>query len=70
MNESRKRRNSKLPKYDTWKQVPISDAKTQILPGTWAFCHAGLTPDGNIRKHKAWHCVRGDLQENVDERDF
>jgi hypothetical protein len=43
MDESRKRRNSKFAENGTWKEVPITDAKTRILPGTWFF-YANLLP--------------------------
>jgi hypothetical protein len=46
----------------TWKEVPVSSAKTRILPGTWVFSRK-RTPDGAIGKYKAQYCVCGDLQE-------
>ena len=52
----------------TWTEVPMSDAKMKILPGTWAF-RVKRTPDGQIKKYKGRYCVRGDLQENKDEID-
>ena len=55
-----------LQKNGTWKEVPITEAKTRILPGTWVF-RRKRTPDGTISKYKARYCVRGDLQENVQE---
>ena len=45
-----------------WEEVPRSEAKTKILPGTWAF-RQKRTPDGEIYKFKGRYCVRGDLQE-------
>ena len=51
-----------LEEKGTWKEVPMSDAKTKILPGTWVF-RRKRTPDGTIKKYKARYCVRGDLQE-------
>ena len=55
-----------LQKNGTRKEVPISCAKTRILPDTWVFRHK-RTPDGTISKNKARYCVRGDLQENFQE---
>lgn len=55
-----------LEKTGTWKEVPITDAKTRILPGTWVF-RRKRTPDGAISKYKARYCVRGDLQETIEE---
>jgi hypothetical protein len=55
-----------LQKNGIWKEVPISYAKTCILPGTWVF-RRKRTPDGTISKYKARYCVRGDLQENIQE---
>ncbi|KAI2508011.1 hypothetical protein MHU86_6418 [Fragilaria crotonensis] len=55
-----------LQKNGTWIEVPITEAKTRILPGTWVF-RRKRTPDGTISKYKARYCVRGDLQENVQE---
>lgn len=54
-----------LEKNGTWKEVPITDAKTQILPGTWVFCRKH-TPDSTmptISKYKACYCVQGDLRK-------
>jgi hypothetical protein len=55
-----------LEKNGTWKEVPITDAKTRILPGPWVF-RRKRTPDGTISKYKARYCVRGDLQETEQE---
>ena len=55
-----------LERNGTWKVVPISAAKTRILPGTWVF-KLKRTPDGTIKKHKARYCVRGDLEEGEPE---
>ena len=43
-------------------EVPLSDAKTKILPGTWVL-KVKHSPDGEIKKYKARYCVCGDLQE-------
>jgi hypothetical protein len=37
MDESCKRQNSKFAEKGTWKELPISFAKTRILPSTWYF---------------------------------
>jgi hypothetical protein len=55
-----------LQKNRTWIEVPITEAKTRILPGTCVF-RRKCTPDGTISKYKARYCVRGNLQENVQE---
>ena len=46
--------------------MSISEAKTRILPGTWVF-RRKRTPDGTISKYKARYCVRGDLQEVIQD---
>jgi hypothetical protein len=51
-----------LEDHGTWEQVPISDAKTKILPLTWVL-RRKQSPDGEIKKLKPRICVRGDLQE-------
>ena len=51
-----------LEKNETWVEVPVADAKTKILPGTWVF-RRKRTPDGIIKKHKGRYCCRGDLEE-------
>jgi hypothetical protein len=51
-----------LEDHGTWEQVPISNAKTKILPLTWVL-RCKQSPDGEIKKLKARICVRGDLQE-------
>lgn len=52
----------KLESIDCWEEVPMSEATTKILPGTWAF-RRKRTPDGEVKKWKGRYCVRGDLQE-------
>ena len=49
-----------------WTEVPISDATTKILPGTWTF-RRKRNPDGEVQKFKGRYCVRGDLQEGQFE---
>ncbi|KAI2506516.1 Reverse transcriptase (RNA-dependent DNA polymerase) [Fragilaria crotonensis] len=44
-----------LQKNGTWIEVPITEAKTRILPGTWVF-RRKRTPDGTISKYKARYC--------------
>ena len=58
-----------LEKNGTWSEVPIAEAKTRILPGTWVFKRK-RTPDGTISKYKARYCVRGDLQDASDQETF
>jgi hypothetical protein len=53
-----------LEEHGTWVEVPILDAKAQILALTWVL-RCKRTPDGEIKKLKARLCVRGDLQEGV-----
>ena len=55
-----------LQKNGTWKEVPITEAKTRILPGIWVFRRKS-SPDSTISKYKARYCVQGNLQENVQE---
>jgi hypothetical protein len=51
-----------LEDHGTWEQVPISNAKTKILPLTWVL-YCKQSPDGEIKKLKARICMRGNLQE-------
>jgi hypothetical protein len=51
-----------LEDHGSWEQVPISNAKTKILPLTWVL-HRKQSPDGEIKKLKAHICVQGNLQE-------
>jgi hypothetical protein len=51
-----------LERNSCWTEVPISDATSKILPGTWTF-RRKRNPDGEVTKFKARYCVRGDLQE-------
>ena len=53
----------------TWEEVPMSDAKSKIIPGTWVF-RVKRDPMGEIKKFKARYCVRGDLEEDDDEDNF
>ena len=50
----------------TWIEVPLTDATSKVLPGTWVFKYK-RSPTGEIKKHKARYCVRGDLQEGEFE---
>ena len=54
-----------LIQQGTWVEVPLSDAKGKILPGTWTF-RRKRTPDGEIKKYKGRWCLRGDLEEKQD----
>jgi hypothetical protein len=51
-----------LEDHGTWEQVPISDAKSKILPLTWVLC-CKQSPDGESKKLKVRICMRGNLQE-------
>jgi hypothetical protein len=53
----------------TWEEVPMSDAKAKIIPGTWVF-RVKRDPMGEIKKFKARYCVRGDLEEDDNEDNF
>ena len=55
-----------LEEHDTWIEVPITEATSRILPGTWVF-RRKRNPDGVISKYKGRYCVRGDLQEGEFE---
>ena len=46
-----------LERQVTWVEVPINQAQSKILPGTWIF-RRKRTPDGQIKKYKACYCVR------------
>ena len=59
-----------LKKNGMWVEVQINDARTRILPGTWWVFKRKRTPDGTISKYKAWHCVRGNLQDINDQETF
>jgi hypothetical protein len=51
-----------LEKLNCWEEVPIDQATTKVLPGTWVF-RLKRAPDGTFKKFKARYCIRGDLQE-------
>ena len=51
---------------DTWDEVPVTDARGRVLPGTWTFKRK-RTPDGIVYRYKARYCVRGDLQDVSEE---
>lgn len=55
-----------LVNHGTWIEVPIDEATTKILPGTWVF-RRKRSPSGEIKKYKARYCCRGDLQEGEFE---
>ena len=46
----------------TWKEVPMHEAKSKILLGTWVF-RRKRAPTGVIKKFKGRSCVHGDLQK-------
>ena len=55
-----------LEKFGCWIEVPIEEATTKVLPGTWVF-RVKRAPDGSFKKFKARYCIRGDLQEGIFE---
>ncbi|KAI2500677.1 hypothetical protein MHU86_13827 [Fragilaria crotonensis] len=55
-----------LQKNGTWIEVLITEAKTRILPSTWVF-RRKCTPDRTISMYKARYCVRGNLEEHIQE---
>ena len=55
-----------LKKKGTWEEVPIDQTQSTILPGTWVF-RRKRAPTGHVIKHKARYCVRGDMQEVLDD---
>ena len=60
--ESAKKEISSLEKLDCWEEIPLEEASTKVLPGTWVF-KVKRAPDGSFKKYKARYCIRGDLQE-------
>jgi hypothetical protein len=60
---------SSLEAKHTWIEVPMSDAKSKIIPGTWVF-RRKRDPSGKIRKFKGRYCVRGDLEEDDGADNF
>jgi hypothetical protein len=53
-----------LERMGTWVEVPMAEATSKILPGTWAY-RCRRSPDGEIKKNKALYCICRDLQEDV-----
>ena len=51
-----------MEKLNCWVEVPIEQATTKVLPGTWVF-KVKRAPDGTFKKFKARYCIRGDLQK-------
>ena len=51
-----------LEKLNCWIEIPLEQATTKVLPGTWVF-KVKRAPDGSFKKFKARYCIRGDLQE-------
>ena len=66
--EAAKNEIEELEGKTTWLEVPMSDAKLKIIPGTWVF-RVKRTPSGEIKKFKARYCVRGDLEETYEDED-
>ena len=63
--ESMHKEITSLIKQGTWEIVSKSSATTKILPGTWTL-RRKRHPDGRIKSLKARWCVRGDLQEPME----
>ena len=55
-----------LENFGCWEEIPIEEATTKVLPGTWVF-KVKRAPDGSFKKFKARYCIRGDLQEGEFE---
>ena len=55
-----------LEEKGAWELDDVSNATSKIIPTTWVF-KVKRTPDGEILKHKARICVRGDLQETTGD---
>ena len=55
-----------LEEKGTWEEVSTDQAQGTILPDTWVF-RRKRAPMGHVIKHKARYCVRGDLQEVLDD---
>ena len=53
-----------LESLNCWKEIPIEQATSQVIPGTWVF-RVKRAPDGTFKKFKARYCLRGDLQEGT-----
>jgi hypothetical protein len=53
-----------LERMGTWIEVPITEATTKVLPGTWAY-RCKRSPDGEIKKYKARYCIHGDQKEGI-----
>jgi len=51
-----------LEAKQAWDEIPLKDATTKVIPGTWVF-RRKRAPDGTITKYKARWVIRGDLQE-------
>ena len=60
--EAAKKEIEELEGKLTWVEVPMSEAKSKIIPGTWVF-RVKRNPSGEIKKYKARYCMRGDLEE-------
>ena len=60
--ESASKEVEALESKGTWKEVPMHEAKSKILPRTLVFIR-NRAPTGVIKKFKDLFCVRGDLQE-------
>eukprot|EP01083_Nonionella_stella_P274358 931200_1 len=64
--EAAKKEIDSLDKLGCWNEVPVHQATSKIIPGTWVL-RIKRAPDGSFKKFKARYCIRGDLQEGVFE---
>ena len=64
--EAAKKEIDSLDKLGCWDEVPVHQATSKIIPGTWVL-RIKRAPDGSFKKFKARYCIRGDLQEGVSE---
>ena len=70
--ESMKREIDELEDKDVWDIVPVTEPaeiNAQIVPSTWTLRYK-RAPDGTIKKMKARFCMRGDLQQDVNEPSY
>ena len=51
-----------IKKLGCWAEIPLEEATTKVLLGTWVF-KVKRDLDGTFKKFKARYCIREDLQE-------
>jgi hypothetical protein len=59
---------TQLEKIDCWDMIPRSEATKRVVPSTWA-CKRKRFTDSQVKKCKSRFCVRGDLEDNVDQQE-